>query len=263
MARQAQNPPKSLAIVLVGLAIVAGAFLGRVIRGSGEQTHIDQELTRLLAGIPQHARILGYPDAPVTLEIFADLKDPDSRYWWNHDLPAIIQQDVRTGLLQLHFHSYKTNTNNPVEFVREQTAVLAAGAQNRLWNYAGIFYHQPRNAPTRSEFEPYATNSFLQNIARQVPGLNPARWQTDRHTDRREEQPSEESRTARGYQLHVTPSFRIGRTGQPLKNYSGSTILKYNAQHPISLIKARDLIKTINELDSTRSTANSLATARR
>ena len=234
--------------MLIGLAIVAGVLIGRLIRGSGEQAHIDHEVTMLLAGIPQHDRILGYPNAPVTLEVFADLKDPDSRYWWNHNLPAIIKQDVRTGLLQLHFHSYKTNTSNPIEFVHEQTAALAAGAQNQLWNYTDIFYHQQRNAPTHSEFEPYATNTFLQNVAHQTPSLNLTRWQTDQHTERREEQPSEESQTAREYHLWVTPSFRIGPTNGPLTNYSGSTILKYKAQHPISFIKAQDLNKTINEL---------------
>jgi hypothetical protein len=236
---------------LVGLAILIGAILGLTSRGSGDQTQIDQTATRLLAGIPQHDRTLGYPNAPVTLEVFADLKDPDSRAWWNSNLPAIIQQDVRSGLLQLHFHAYKTNTRDPIEFVREQTAALAAGAQNELWDYVGIFYHQQRNAPHHSEFEPYVTNSFLESVARQTPGLNLTRWQTSLHAERREEQPGAENKTARQYQLHVTPSFRIGHTGRPLTNFSGKTVLKYPGQHPIALITAQDLKKAIKELDHT------------
>ena len=216
-------------------------------RRHGAASRLDKEVTVLLAGIPQHARNLGYPNAPVTLEVFADLKDPDSRGWFDNDLPAIIKQDVRTGLLQLQFRSFKTNTRSPVEFVDEQTAALAAGAQNKLWNYADTFYHQHRNAPEHSEFEPYATDSFLQSVARQVPGLSLTRWQADRHTERREEQPSQESKAADEYQLHVTPSFRIGHTGGPLTNYSGSTILKYLTQNPISLIKAQDINETIKE----------------
>ncbi len=231
-------------------AVSAGAILGLTAKGASDQTLSDQQVTRLLAGIPQHDHTLGYPNAPVTLEVFADLKDPDSRTWWNNYLPTIIKQDVRTGRLQLRFHSYKTNTRSPVEFVNEQTATLAAGAQNKLWNYADIFYHQQRNAPTASELEPYATNSFLQSIAHQTSGLNLARWQTDRHTGRREEQPSQESNTAAAYQLHVTPSFRIGRTGNPLTNYAGSTVIKYKAQHPISFITAQDISKAIKEIES-------------
>jgi hypothetical protein len=236
------------ALALLVLAVAAAAIF-QLTRGSDRQAELDRQVTRLLAGIPQHDHTLGYRTAPVTLEVFADLKDPDSRNWWNNYLPAIINQDVRTGRLQLRFHSYKTNTNSPVEFVTEQTAALAAGAQNMLWNYADIFYHQQRNAPETSEFAPYATTTFLKSVAQQVPGLNLTRWQTDRHTERREEQPSEESKTAIGYQLHVTPSFRIGRTNGPLTNYSGSTVLKYKAQQPISLIKARDINKAIKELD--------------
>jgi hypothetical protein len=234
-------------LALVALAVAAAAII-QLTQSSNRQAELDRQVTRLLAGIPQHDHTLGYPTAPVTLEVFADLKDPDSRNWWNNYLPAIINQDVRTGRLQLRFHSYKTNTNNQVEFVIEQTAALAAGAQNKLWNYTDTFYHQQRNAPQTSEFESYATNSFLQSVASQVPGLNLTRWQTDRHTERREEQPSEESKAAISYQLHVTPSFRIGRTNGPLANYSGSTVLKYKAQQPISLIKARDIDKAIKEL---------------
>jgi hypothetical protein len=245
-----RNSVATTAAVLIGLAIAAGVILGLTAKGADEQARIDQGATRLLAGIPQHDRTLGRHNAPVTLEVFADLKDPDSRKWWDDYLPAIIQQDVRTGLLQLHFRSYKTNTRGPVEFVDEQTAALAAGAQDKLWDYAGIFYRQRRNAPTHSEFEPYATDGFLQGVARQVPGLDVARWQTDRRTGRREEQPSEESKAADAFQLHVTPSFRIGRTGGPLANYSGSTVLKYSAQHPLSYIKASDLKKTIKDLDA-------------
>jgi hypothetical protein len=237
------------AVVLVGLAVAVCVLLGLTTDGAGEQARIDGAVTELLAGIPQHDRALGYPNAPVTLEVFADLKDPDSRKWWNDYLPAIVRQDVRTGLLQLHFRSYKTNTRSPVEFVHDQAAALAAGAQDKLWSYVGIFYRQRRNAPTESEFEPYATNSFLQGVARQVPGLDSARWRADRHTGHREEQPSEESDTADALQLHVTPSFRIGRTGGRLTNYSGSTVLKYKRQRPLSYIKASDLKKTIDGLD--------------
>lgn len=236
------------AAVLIGLAVAAGVILSLTTEGAGDQARIEGEVTKLLAGIPQHDRVLGYRNAPITLEVYADMKDPDSRKWWDDYLPAIVKQDVRTGVLQLRFQSYKTNTRSPVEFVRDQTAALAAGAQDELWDYVGIFYRQQRNAPTESEFEPYSTDDFLQSVARQVPGLDLAGWQTDRHTGRREEQPSEESRAAEALQLHVTPSFRIGRTGGPLTNYSGSTVLKYKAQHPLSYIKASDLKKTIEEL---------------
>jgi hypothetical protein len=201
----------------------------------------------LLAGIPQHGSTLGDQAAPVTLEVFTDLKDPDSRSWFLTDLPAIIRDYVRTGALNLEDHAYKTNTFFPQEFVKEQTAALAAGAQDKLWNFIYTFYHEQG-----SEFAAYVTETYLDNIARQVPGLNLARWHTDRHTERREEQTTLEDHTARALGLHVTPSFRIGKTGGTMHNYAGHAVIKYGEQHPIALPEASDIGKAIHELDSRR-----------
>jgi hypothetical protein len=125
---------------------------------------IDHEVSTLLASIPQQERTLGSPTAPVTLEVFLDLKDPDSRAWFLANLPAIIHDYVRTDTVKLEYHAYKTNTFSPQEFVKDHTAALAASTQTKLWNYIYTFYHEQGN-----EFTPYATETFLKNIARQVP----------------------------------------------------------------------------------------------
>jgi hypothetical protein len=135
----------------------------------------------------------------------------------------------------------------PGNFVKDQTAALAAGAQDKLWNFIYTFFHEQG-----SEFATYATESYLENIARQVAGLNLPAWHTNRHTERREEQTTAEDQTARTLNLHVTPSFRIGRTDGPLHNYAGHAVVKYEDQHPIALPEASDIAKTINELDLRR-----------
>jgi protein-disulfide isomerase len=203
----------------------------------------DRAASALLAGIPQRERTLGSPTAPVTLEIFLDLKDPDSRAWFIKDLPQIIRDYVRTGTLRLEYRAYKTNTFSPQGFVKDQTAALAAGAQDKLWNFIYTFYiHQG------SEFASYATEGFLENIAGLVPGLNLARWHGDRHRGHREEQTTTEDQTARALGLHVTPSFRIGKAGSALHNYAGHSIVKYGEQHPIALPEASDIGQVIQEL---------------
>ena len=208
------------------------------------ERRIDHEVNTLLAGIPQRERTLGNPAAPVTLQVFLDLKDPDSRNWFLTKLPAIIHSYVRTGALKLEYRAYKTNTFKPQTFVKGQTAALAAGAQDKLWNYIDTFYHEQGN-----EFISYVTESYLQNIARQVPGLNLAQWRADRHTGRREEQTTSEDQTARGLGLHVTPSFRIGQTGGKMRNFVGHAIIKYGSQHPIALPDVNDIGKAIPEVD--------------
>ena len=233
-------------LVLV-TAVVATLVLAHTDSQAAAEHRIDREVSNLLAGIPQHARTLGSPTAPVTLEVFLDLKDPDSRNWFLTKLPAIIHDHVRTGALKLEYRAYKTNTFSPQEFVKDQTAALAADAQNKLWNYIYTFYHEQG-----SEFTPYATEAFLQNIARQVPGLNLPRWHTDRHAGRREEQTTADDQTARTLGLHVTPSFRIGKTGGKMKNFVGHAIVKYGEQHPIALPTTQDLDQAIHELDHPR-----------
>jgi protein-disulfide isomerase len=273
MARPKQNLPRALrqpttptvphagsrsrrqrgaAIATIGaittLAIIAGITL---VRDSSSQAaterRVDHEVIQLLAGLPQHQNTLGSPTSPITLEIFGDLKDPDSRSWFLKDLPAIIRDYVRPGTLKLEYHSYKTNTRIPQEFVKEQTAALAAGAQNKLWNYIDTFYHEQGN-----EFATYVTENYLDNIAHQIRGLNIAQWHTDRHTGRREEQTTAEDQTARALNLHVTPSFRIGRTGGTVHNYAGHAVIKYGEQHPIALPEAQDIGKAIKELGVNR-----------
>jgi Thioredoxin len=262
-ARAREHPTKrwalsvwsTAAVVLAAAAIIATiALLGHTNSQAATEKQIDREVGTLLAGIPQYGSALGSPTAPVTLQVFIDLKDPDSRNWFITKLPAIIHQPVRAGSLKLEYHAYKTNTRSPQEFVREQTAALAAAAQNKLWNYIYLFYLQPRRAKTTSEFETYATNSFLTQIAVQILGLSIPLWQTDRHTGRREEQTTQEDQTARTLNLHVTPSFRIGRTGGPMHNYAGHDVFKYGEQHPIALPEASDIAKAIKELDTTSTT---------
>lgn len=229
---------------LAAAAIVAAiALLAHTNTQAAAESRIDREVGTLLAGIPQRASTLGSPTAPITLQVFLDLKDPDSRSWFLKDLPAIINEQIRAGTLKLEYHAYKTNTRIPQEFVKDQTAALAASAQHKLWNYICTFYHEQG-----SEFATYATESYLENIARQIPGLNLAQWHTDRHTGRREEQTTQEDQTAQALGLHVTPSFRIGRTGGTMHNYAGHAILKYGEQHPIALPEASDIAKAIKEL---------------
>jgi protein-disulfide isomerase len=234
----------TLLVAVVTLAALT--VLGHTSSRAAAESRVDSEVSTLLAGIPQHANTLGNPTAPITLQIFIDLKDPDCRDWFLTKLPAIIHDFVRTGALKLEYHAYKTNTFRPQVFVKEQTAALAAGTQNKLWNYIDTFYYEQK-----SEFIAYVNDTHLANIAHQIPNLNLTRWYTDLHTERREERTTQEDQTARALHLYVTPSFRIGKTGGPMHNFSGVHLIKYPGQpHPIALPEASDIGKAIQELDS-------------
>ena len=234
----------SFAVLLVVATVLVVRLVDHHVSASAAlERRTGPAVSALLAGIPQRGSELGRANAPVALEIYADLKDPDCRDWFDNRLPAIVRDYVRTGVLRIQFHSYKTNTFSPQEFVKQQTAALAAGARNKLWNFIATFYREQG-----SEFSDYVTEGYLDGIAKQVPGLNLAQWRIDRQTGRREEAVTEEDRAARALGLHVTPSFRIGRTGRIMKDLTGHSITKYGEQHPIALPTAEDVGKAIEEL---------------
>lgn len=239
-----------LTVLVAGVAalIVHGHGDDQAAALAARDDRVDRTVSALVSGIPQEGLYLGRPAAPFTMEIFLDLEDPTSRWWFREQLPAIINTYVRTGVLRLRYHAFKRNTYWPAVFVNQQTAALAAGAQNKLWSYIETFFYEQG-----TELTYYATEGFLQGIAQQTPGLNLTRWHTDRHTGRREEQTVSENQAALALGLHVTPAFRIAKTGQPMRNLTGLHMIRYAEQHhPIALLKAEDIANAIKRLDHNR-----------
>ena len=167
----------------------------------------------LLTGIPQHGTALGDPDAPVTLQFFGDLQCRDSRQVMLGALPVLIRRFVRPGKLRIVYRSLETDTKNAgglVEFMEQQGAALAAGRQDKLWNFIDVFYRE--QGP---EFTGYVTESYLHQIAVQA-GLELVHWQKAREPVWRWQKSlegDEALRVAAG--IDSTPSFLIGRTGGP------------------------------------------------
>jgi protein-disulfide isomerase len=245
-SRRAKSNALWLRAALAGTLLIVGV-LGTVLAAgasSNQESRIDGEVKALLAGIPQEKQALGARSAPVTLQVFADLEDNDSKRWFLTFLPAIIRELVRTGRLRIEYRSFKTNTIGSETFVKQQAAALAAGAQNKLWNYVDTFYHEQGE-----EYTPYVTESYLDDIARQAPTLNIGQWSKGRSHDSRIEQVVEEDQQGRAEGIHVTPMYRIGRTGGALRTFTGSEYILYAHQvHPTTFTSAEDLAKAIDQI---------------
>jgi hypothetical protein len=196
------------------------------------------------------------------LQVFVDLEDVDSARWFATMLPSILEQFVRTNIVRLEFHSFKTNTLNRRPFFVQQVAALAAGAQNELWNYAATFLSEQGRM-----FTNYVTDEFVTGIAGQVSGLHLTGWEQAR-TVAMANVAVADINTARKAHIYDTPAFRIGLTNGKMKNFMGRNIEIYRkyivrrrpsgeryiagisreAQHPFSLIGVVDLKKAIEEL---------------
>jgi protein-disulfide isomerase len=189
-----------LAIVIVGVAIAISSGgggssksgTGATSKGGGAGSISDftglqsgaaakktsKYVSNLLNGIPQNGTVLGKPSAKVTFQYFGDLQCPICRDFTMQVLPEFITKQVRTGSAKLDYKSFCTATCNDFsesEFNTQQVAAYAAGKQNQFWDYAELFYHEQG-----AEGSPYMNETFLSDLAKQTPGLDISKWQTDR-----------------------------------------------------------------------------------
>ncbi len=164
-----------VAIVVVLIATGGGSKSG-IPKSKTEQNSVTHGIAALIGGIPQSGNALGSPTAPVTLQYFGDLECPICREFTTGALPSIIPKWVRTGKLRIEYHSMETATREPETFKTQQIAAYAAGKQNKAWYFIETFYHEQGE-----EDSGYVTESYLQGIASQVPGLNLAKWTSDRN----------------------------------------------------------------------------------
>ena len=213
-ARAAAEPPKPqspkdsrrpvilLPMLAIAAILVATAIVGLGADSGSSRKQVDREVAALLAGIPQDGTTLGSPNAPVTLQVFADLECPTVKRFAESYLPSIISDWVRTGTVKLEYRSLQTDTIDEGIFFRQEEAARAAGRQNRMWNFALTFVRQQGQ-----HFTEYANDAFLVHIASQVPELNMGRWNRDRKDPSLFEPVALSVHSAHVRGLRSTPSF--------------------------------------------------------
>jgi protein-disulfide isomerase len=179
------------------------------------QTDANNEISALLADIPQNANALGQSTAPVTLAYFGDLECPFCRDFSLEVLPSIIQRWVRSGELRIEYHALQTATPEPAVFAAQQVAALAAGKQRKAWQFIETFYDLQGE-----EGSGYVTDTYLEGIAAQVPGLDLARWASDRADPELTREIATDEQAAENAGLHGTPSFLIGASGSAMTTFS-------------------------------------------
>jgi protein-disulfide isomerase len=184
----------------------------------------DGELDALLAGIPQSANTLGEPAAPVTLDYFGDLECPFCRDFSLDALPSIIQRWVRTGKLRIRYRALQTATREPDVFMAQQVAALAAGKQDKAWQFVEIFY-----AEQGEEGSGYVTETYLEGIASQVPHLDLQRWAADRVGQDLAREIAGDAEAAESAGLGGTPSFLLGASGGAMRVFSPTAPTSFDA----------------------------------
>jgi protein-disulfide isomerase len=182
----------AIAVIVIVVAIVISTSGG----GSGKPTSSEaktaaKHVDSVLAGIPESGNTLGNPKAKVTITEYGDLEcsvcdvlatptsftnpEHESGSGWEDSL---ISTYVRTGKAKLVYKSLETaSSENPDQsaFMQQQVAAYAAGLQGKGWYFIDLMYNQQG-----AEGNNYVSESYLQGIAKQIPGLNFNKWMADR-----------------------------------------------------------------------------------
>ncbi len=206
-------------IAIILIATGSGGSKNAPAPKSAAATSADAAVVALLNGIPESGDALGRPNAPVTVQYFGDLECPFCKQFTLTALPSVIQKDVRTGKARLEYHSMATATREKETFQLQQVAALAAGKQNRMWYYVELFYHEQGE-----EDSGYVTESYLQGLAAQVPGLNLSEWSAARNDPAYANQVIADAQAANQAGFTGTPSFLIGKTGGKLQRFEDSNL---------------------------------------
>ena len=115
---------------------------------------VDTELN----GIPQTGQVLGDSAAPVTVIEYGDPQCSSCKFFSENVAPQLISAEVRPGKVKYEFRPFLIIGPDSKPAMK---AALAAGEQNRLWQFLQLFYINQGG-----ENSGYVTDSFLTGIAK-------------------------------------------------------------------------------------------------
>ena len=217
------RPPRRRAYVIAGIAVAValGLMAGSVLsaRGgddtgssappAGAEVFGADVVETLFAGIPQGGNALGDLGAPVTLVEYADLQCPFCAQWAARTLPDLVEDYVRSGDLRIEFRGMAFIGEDSETALR---AALAAGEQDRLWNFVDLLYLNQG-----AENGGWVSDDLLAAIGRSVPGLDGGLVEQRMGSSEVTNALQAHGDAAAAAGITGTPSFELGRTGGSLE----------------------------------------------
>ncbi len=156
-----------LALLAIGYAVVdiATKEPGRdVVRVAGIAT--SQEI---FGGVPQEGERLGSADAPVAIQVFADMQCGSCREDFLGTIPALADRYARPGDAKLLLRHYSI-AQNPLEL--GFFGAEAAAAQGYGWQYTYLFF---RNQGEAERFG--VGEELMDSLAGSIGNLNVPEWE--------------------------------------------------------------------------------------
>jgi protein-disulfide isomerase len=204
--------------VLIGVAvgivgIVAAVALAFVVT-SGSSSSSTPNVSTLpdaaaslaeFKGIPQRGNVLGKPSAPVTLVQYIDLQCPACRAFETEVMPSIVQRYVRSGKLKVE--------SRPIAFIGPDSllgrrATIAAGRQNRLYDFAQLLY-----ANQGAENSGWLNEDMVSSAAKSIPGVDVQALLDESNSSEVETAAKTYESQATADGVRGTPALYVGKTG--------------------------------------------------
>ena len=156
-----------LALAAVGYAVVSIATKepGReVVRVDGIGTS-----QQLFGGVPQEGERFGSADAPVSIQVFADMQCGSCREDFLATIPGLAVDYARPGDAKLLLRHYSV-ARNPLEL--GFFGAEAAAEQNYGWQYTYLFF---RNQDEAERFG--VGDELMDSLAGSIANLNVPEWE--------------------------------------------------------------------------------------
>ena len=184
----------AVALAVAGLLVVLSQLEGG---GGGSQD--------MFAGIPQDGTSLGEENAPVTIHLYEDFQCPACGQFARETWPDVIGRLVKPGEVRLVSETLAFLGPDSISTAR---AALAAGDQDRYWQYAHLLFENQG-----AENSGYATDEFLRNLAEQTEGLDVEEWEETRNATSVERELQAVQQRANSDGVNVTPTLVISGPG--------------------------------------------------
>jgi protein-disulfide isomerase len=222
-----------IAVVVVLIVVFTGGGsstpkgvpkVGSIAAGLPGSREVDNDFK----GIPQKGMTLGSGSAKVTLIEYVDLQCPFCQQFDTEVLPSIITDYVKTGKVKIDLRV--------LDFIgpdssRGRKAMLAAGIQNRGFNYAEILYFNQGTENTG-----WLSEDMVASAAASIPGLDVPKLLADRNSSAVAKLASNFDAQAVSDKVSSTPTLLVGRAGTKPK--------------PVTLQSATDKASLVAALDT-------------
>ena len=196
-----------VAVAVVLVVVFAGSGSGSS-SASGATLPEADAVAQQFDGIPQAGNVLGKPNAPATMIQYIDLQCPVCRAFESDTMPTIVQRYVRTGKLKVIARPIAIIGPDSERGVR---GMIAAGKQNRAFNFAQILYFNqgPENGG-------WLDDAMVASAAKSIPGVNVRALQDAVSSSVVKSQAQTFARQAQAINLSGTPTVLVGKTGGKL-----------------------------------------------